>query len=298
MEDLKNLIIRSFKTVADSDLHLTDLRTEATSYTSNPPDIHDLHTTLNKIPRKNDEKFSAKFFATLLTDPCKFLPIKNRSLAALVLTKLCLIILAEKKRKTQSQNLEAMPMDRQITAREKAGLQYLGGFILRNIFYRIKEKSKMSPSNESEEMMALLKSCKTDTKPENQRLVFALDRGGLWYTVEAFQEMIIEAEKIFFSEVTGRSNIRVIDYVGILCNMMKNQDSRRLFRENSTLCDIDITETTESTTLHSILHLFIKVRAFNFAKDYVQKQRLKNDNSNKKALRTDLKNISTPKLTE
>ena len=50
-------------------------------------------------------------------------------------------------------------------------------YIFRNIFYGINDKSKKSPSNESEEMIALFNSCKTDTKPENQNLVFALDRG-------------------------------------------------------------------------------------------------------------------------
>ena len=64
MDDLKNLVIRSFKIVADGDFYLTDLRTEVTSNTSNPLVIHDLHTTLKKIPRKNEDKFSAKFFAT------------------------------------------------------------------------------------------------------------------------------------------------------------------------------------------------------------------------------------------
>ena len=293
---MKNLVIKSFKTVAESDLHLTDLRTEATAYSSKPPDIHHLYQTLNKIPRKNYEKFSTKFFASILTDPCKFLPISNRSLAALTLTKLCVLIQVEHKQKIQSGSVEVP--DRQLTAREKAGLQYLGGYILRNIFHQVKKKNKVSPSAESEEMMALLKSCKTDTKPENQRLVFALDRGGLWYTVESFQEMIVEAEKIFFSDIACRSNLRKIDYVGIICKMMKNQDIQRLFHEHSTLCDIDITDTIERATLHSILHLYVKVRAFNYTKDYVQKQRLKNDNSTKKALRTDLKNISTPKLTK
>lgn len=297
VEDLNELVKKSFKTVADSDLHLSEIRAEAKSYASNPPAIQNLHLTLNEIPRKNNEKFTTKFYATFLINPCQFLPIANRSLAALALTKLCVIILGEKKRKTKNESVSASS-DRLITNREKAGLQYLGGYILRNIFFQLKKKNQSSPSNDLEEMMALLKSCKTDVKPENQRLVFALDRGGLWYTENTFFEMIVEAEKIFFPEVIHRIDIRTIDYVTIICKMMKNPDIRRLFHEHSTSCDIDISDTTESAALHSILHLFVKIRAFNYTKDYVQKQRLKNVTATKKALRTNLKNLSTPMLPE
>ena len=194
-EDLKNLIIKSFKIVAESDLHLAELRAEATHHSDNPPDIQELYREINTIPRKKTEKFSTKFFATFLVNPCKFLPISNRSLAALTLTKLCILILAEKKRTLQS--VTEIPT-REITTREKAGLQYLGGYLLSNILRQIKKKNKLSPSNESDEAIALLMSCKTTTRPENQKLVFALDRGGLCCTTEMFQEIIIEAEKIFF----------------------------------------------------------------------------------------------------
>ncbi len=76
--------------------------------------------------------------------------------------------------------------------------------------------------------------------------------------------------------------------------MMDNSSIQRLFREHSSLCDIAISASVETNTLHSILHLYVKVRAFNYTKDYVQKQRIKNDNSTKKALRKELKNLSAP----
>ena len=292
-EDLRELVVKSFRIVSDSDLHLEELRAEAMQYSNNPPDIQELHSVINTIPRKNKEKFSTKFFATFLLDPCKFLPIPNRCLASLTLTKVCLLVLSMEKRKLQVGKEIPTP---EITIREKAGLQYLGGYLLSNIFRQIKKKNERSPSDELEETIALLMSMKTTNKPENQRLVFALDRGGLWYTTEMFQEMIIEAEKIFFYEVTNREDLRKIDYVSIICKMMENSSIRQLFHVHTTLCDITISNPVETNTLHSILHLYLKVRAFNYTKDYVQKQRIKNDNSTKKALRKELKNLSTPQV--
>lgn len=288
-ESMKNLVIKSFETIAESDKQSEEVRKEASQCSLNPPDIQELCREINTISRKNPEKFSTKFYEKFLIDPCKFLGISNRNLAAKTLTKLCLVILAEKKR--AETEVPEIPVQ-EITSREKAGLQYLGGYLLQTIFKQVKKKNKSSSSNEGEEMIALLKSCKTTFKPENQKLVFALDRGGLWYTTDMFQDMIIVAEKIFSFEVRNRLDIRKIDYVSIICKMTSNADICRLFHEHSTLCDIEISEIVESNTLHSILHLYLKVRAYNYTKDYVQKQRLKKDNSAKKALRTELKNIS------
>ena len=119
-----------------------------------------------------------------------------------------------------------------------------------------------------------------------------MDRGGLWYATEMFNDLIIRAEKIFSYEIASRPEVRRIDHQGIISTMMNNSEIKTLFQEHVVLCDISISSSTIKDTLYSILHLFVKIRAYNFAKDLVQKQKFRNDDSSKKPLRKDLKNSS------
>ena len=65
---------------------------------------------------------------------------------------------------------------------------------------------------------------------------------------------------------------------------------KELFHENIQNCDVEISHSSQKSTLQSILRLFVKVRSFNYAKDLVQKFKLKSSNINsKKALRKTLK---------
>ena len=85
--------------------------------------------------------------------------------------------------------------------------------------------------------MALLKFCKSLNKQENQRLVYALDRNGLSYSSCHFQEMIVEAEKNFYFEISNRVNVKSIDHKNIVLKLMNISSIKELFHKNVDNCD-------------------------------------------------------------
>ena len=64
-----------------------------------------------------------------------------------------------------------------LSEREKAGLQYAGGYVLHNPYNTHRGRN----SAESQQAMAILKAGKLESISESQKLISTLNRGGLWF---------------------------------------------------------------------------------------------------------------------
>ena len=81
--------------------------------------------------------------------------------------------------------------------REIAGLQYLGGYCLHNLNKKLKRSDKVE-SIEIQESISLLNASRCDTEAqENQRLIAAINRDGLWGVRTALLEILKVTEKEF-----------------------------------------------------------------------------------------------------
>ena len=213
--------------------------------------------------------------------------MENQQLAVLLLTKLCTLLIGCKKQKVLVLNSEL----RSISSRELAGLHFLGGFILHNLYSGLRKSSHWK-SDESQNIMAILKSLQDTKKPNNQKLVSALDRNGLWYITESFQEILVIAEKHFCFEISNRENVKKIEHENIVQRLMNIPEIVEHFQSSVEICDEEFNGSCIKNTLQSILKLFVRVRSFNFAKDTVQKYRLKNVVDKKSLRKTLNKNTS------
>jgi len=83
-----------------------------------------------------------------------------------------------------------LPSKTVLSEKEKAGLQYLGGYVLHNLHKKCARKF----SNESQQAMAILKA---EYGSDSQRLVSSLDRGGLWPITESVQFIFYRTEHYF-----------------------------------------------------------------------------------------------------
>ena len=190
---------------------------------------------------------------------------------------------------------EEVSIAREITEREIAGLEYLGGYILRHSYAGLR-KSKHWYSNEYQNMMALVKSCQSMEKPQSQKLTAALDRNSLWYTKEKFPSILVKAEKIFCFAILNRKEVGKIEHNQIIQKMMDNEEIVEIFEELTSDCDFEVDEECRESVLRRILQLFVSMRSYNFAKDTVQKFKLKNAFV-KKPLRKTLKDIDNMEKT-
>ena len=248
--------------------------------------VETLTEEINKLSTTNDEKFTSQFFGKIVLHAENFQLVENRQLAVLILTKLCTLLLGSRKSKTRETDSEA----RIINNREIAGLQYLGGGIIRNLYSALR-KSKKWKSEEFQNMMAVVKLFQNEEKPTSQKLISALDRNGLWYITDNLQGILVQAEKLFCSAIRNRADVRKIDHKQIVQSLIENPQIQELYENAAQNCDIEVTLGCKKYVLKRILELFVRIRSFNYAKDTVQRFRAKNTTV-KKPLRKTLKAVS------
>jgi len=120
------------------------------------------------------EKFYGKYYATVAAKSTQFFNGLSRNAATLLATKVtdCLLAFSkQQKHSTESSHL----LKTVVLSEEKAGMQYLGGYVLHNLH----QKYVRTSSLESEQAMALLKAGKLENITDSsQKLVSALNRGG------------------------------------------------------------------------------------------------------------------------
>ena len=97
-----------------------------------------------------------------------------------------------KQKKQSSTSSETLPP---LTDKQKAGLQYVGGYVPQNLY----KKHYTVNSDESEQAMAILKTGKLEIRdPQKQKLVSSLNRGGLWsVTLPAQKIFLLKTEHYF-----------------------------------------------------------------------------------------------------
>ena len=285
IEIVSKEIEKCVQKISTSELYNAKMRDEAKLITAQKINLETLIEMINKLNIKTDEKFTTQFFGKIVMNSSEYIKTENRQLGVLLFSKLCTSLLAQKKVVVQ----QKVSIAREINTRELAGLQYLGGFILRHSYANLR-KSKNWSSEKYQNMMAVIKSCQDLEKPTNQKLVAALDRSGLWYIKERFQEIIVKMETIFCSTIKNRKDVRKIEKKSIIDELLNNQELLARFQSLADECDREINDECLEGVMKQITDLFVRMRSYNFAKDTVQRFKLQNT-SVKKPLRKTLKDI-------
>ena len=100
--------------------------------------LDELVCAINKLKVKSAEKFYTKFYTKIVTRTDCFINSNVPASGVLVLTKLCTILIGAHQKKSDDYS-KSVTEARNISERERAGLQYLGGYILRNIFFAMQK---------------------------------------------------------------------------------------------------------------------------------------------------------------
>lgn len=98
----------------------------------------------------------------------------SRNAATLLSTKVANCLIAYCKRSKNSR--DNYPTTTVLSERERAGLQYIGGYVLHNLY----KKHARTSTAESQQAMAILKAGKLDCiNDSKQNLISSLNSGGL-----------------------------------------------------------------------------------------------------------------------
>ena len=181
---------------------------------------------------------------------------------------------------------------------ERGPLNYLGGYILRNLYRKhlSKASKKTKICQEKEEFMALLDSLHVnETVAKDTAFISAKDRGGLWYPKEYLTDIFVTAE-IQLRVHTGKEVCHKICVDKIVDILLQNPVLRSKWNMLVEECACEITRGRSIIFLDQILSLFIKIRSFSYAKDIVQKYKIQQKATKKKGLRKEIKRATNPNV--
>ena len=139
---------------------------------------------------------------------------------------------------------------------EKAGLEYIRGYVLHDLHTKHASKSL-----ESERAISILKAGKLADQNaiECQKLTSSLYRGGLW-AVSKNAQSIFERTEHYFRDATSRTNVQMLVLYQDLFMMLKLSHTIQCFP----ILKLIINSSVAKDVLHNIIQLYVKVRSFFF----------------------------------
>ena len=212
------------------------------------------------------EKFFSKYYATIALESTRFFKGFSQHSAALLAIKVAENMLAYYKRQ-KSVSTNNADCNLNLSDREKAGLQYIGGYVLQKIHNRHRAKA----SHESQQAQAILKAGKSDKNDSTQKLVESVNRGGLWFISEPSQIIFLK------TDIAGIAQESISD-----CDVLSNYNL--ILAE----AELEPDKHVEKDVLHNIVSLYVRVRAFSFAKDIIQRYKIKSKQTKAKSLRKEI----------
>ena len=200
-------------------------------------------------------------------------------------------LLIHYRKSLNSDDTPSNPWQMNLSKQENDGLGYIGGYDFHNLFKKFKN-SKNYLTKESQDCMQILKAGKTthvsaleeNTTPTSS-LVTSLNHGGLW-DLRSSPRRIFEVTELNVA-VCGQ---RKIDTALIVEKCIKGPEVVSHFRtvveESETHC---CNKTLLSDLLTSIIKLYVRVRSFSYAKDIIQRSKVKDKLLKSKALQKEIK---------
>ena len=175
-----------------------------------------------------------------------------------------------------------------LNGRDVYCIEYIGGYVLRKVFFNLKTKKAASDT-----ALALLKSFKSDESNE-EGLIGVLNRGGLWKISDMAMSLFILAEKKLRAETKNEARLQKIRIAPMASALTKDMDAQMLLKailEDCPLyCDEEHSEEADNI-LEKLFTIYLRVRWFSLTRDLVTKlkNKAKADLDKKKALHKVLK---------
>lgn len=132
--------------------------------------------------------------------------------------------------------------------------------------------------------MAILKAAKLESITDSgQKLVSALNRGGLWSITQPAQQIFLKTE-CHFRQFTSKPDLQRLDISGI--TNKATSDSDILANYNLMISDAELEPDSHvcKDVLRGIVSLYVHVRSFSFAKDVIQHYKIKATQTKARAL--------------
>lgn len=133
----------------------------------------------------------------------------------------------------------------------------------------------VSKSSESEQAISILKAGKLEDQNaiECQKLTSSLNRGGLWAITKSAQS-IFERTEHYFRDTTSNTTVQNIAFASIISRSVHDVEVVSAYNSLLSNSQLIINSSVAKDVLH-IIQLYVKVRSFSFAKDIIQKHKIR-----------------------
>ena len=165
-----------------------------------------------------------------------------------------------------------------MSRRDRDIIGYISGFVFTKLHGRIR-MSTLWESDICQSNLAILLAGKLDEQQkksaEENQLIAARNRGGLWQVNSSATNIFIFAEIAFRRETVG--HVRNIDSKNIVERILLKDGKVLSYFEN--ICgqaEFQVEKEDSINLLEQMLILFVRVRSFSYAKDKIQHYKIEN----------------------
>ena len=270
--------------VKESKVFSASMRNEFNSYTfeqleEGKTEFTELKNIYEGFMKNGDaEKCYGKYYAKIPLNSTRFFKGLSRNSATLVSTKVADCMLAYCKREKSSTDSTE---DYCCIIREREGWPSVCRWICITQPLQQAQNKKFSWK-----AMTILKAGKLETSGHSQKLISSLNRGGLWSITEPAQKIFLKTEHCF-RQFTSKAGLQRDDIVGITHRQLVI-----VMFYLTTLWSCLMLNWYQSCVskdlMHSIVSLYVRVRSFSFAKDFIQRHKIKAKQAKTKSLRKEI----------
>lgn len=290
------MIEASVSKLAKDDCYPADILNELSNYSFSLDDTLFAYSCIKPAITDFDGN-AEKFYPLFYRYVSKELPLKNLSRHSCLLVgfELANHVLAHLNSSKHSENLQPKKFDpATFSKKDTACISYLSGYVF-STFYRRIRRSKRWNTHRSQMCLSLLLAGKStiidDESNTPHALIDARNRGGLWKMSSEVLNIFSIVEAHFRSHSSSIYNrIDAKDMVGTL---LQHSEILSQFSKVRSKAEQKADKDVAMDLLEDIITLFIRVRAFSYAKDCQERHKIKSKKAKERSLRTSIKKKSS-----
>lgn len=226
--------------------------------------------------KRNQDNFLMEFYE-LIPESIALLKCENQPLCSLIMISIPdhLVALFKSSSGNPEQNVA------ELSEHERGPLMYVAGYVLSKL-------QKQCSSKRNEELQVMLLSMKC--VGVKNTYIDSRSRGGLVTPCTDLVQILEIVEMVFRHFIAMQTPVVYNIPCDTLCNEALESPLLKSLWENILLeCNHKLSKQTTKLCLENIIKLYLKVRSFSYARDYISKFKIKQKAGKSKGLRKELK---------
>ena len=172
-------------------------------------------------------------------------------------------------------------------------IKYLNGYVFGTVYRRIRrcKSSQTMFGVQSSDILLAGKSSVEDSSCENDVLIRAKDRGGLWNVTCEVYEIFSQVETTFRQSTSSFGH--KIDSKRMVSQLLKNPSVLLNFNKVRSQSVEKVSKEIALNLLEHLIMLYIRVRTFSLVKDKIELHKIASKRKKARSLRTEIKKASS-----